>query len=115
MISMPCALKCAVVDPLERWAIAGGADGNVYIRVMREAADGEDGKSIAMGRHGAEVTALAINTSGLLLVSGAKDGSVKVWDVTARQVVKILKYEGTGGYSIYMYICIYVYIVERRS
>src|SRR5207237_5527352 len=54
----------------------GGTDGLVYLRSV------ETGTEVARWQaHDSAITALAFSPDGKLLVSGARDGSVRVWNL----------------------------------
>ncbi len=77
----------ALEGPKEEWAavalsagaetiFTGGEDG--LLRVL----DGKNGRELARWRaHGAAVTALTLSSDGKLLVSGARDGTLRVWNI----------------------------------
>jgi hypothetical protein len=83
---LPAPLRCLAVDPGEHALYAGGGDGCVYEVSLLQGGGGGAGVSgasggtsrhVALEGHAAAVTALALTTDGLQLVSGV----VAYWPV----------------------------------
>ena len=43
-----------------------------------------------------QVTGLSLSMDGLTLLSGSKDCTARVWDVSSRQCLKVLEHKGGG-------------------
>jgi len=105
----------------EGWSVVvGGADGSIHRRWLREAqaAGGEaagGAASVAAGfdeareeeqffpSHGGAVVGLAAAAAGLL-VSGARDGTLRVWDLRRGAEERCLY--GLGGYKVWLdWVC----------
>ena len=97
-VALPAAARSLALDPLERAAFVGGADGRIF--AVELAAGGGD--STARGAvtgafvgHTGPVTALSIAADGQRLVSASEeDGSVALWDVATRAALHTFSPKG---------------------
>lgn len=102
-VVFPFAVNAAALDPGEHALYAGGSDGRIYITALAAAAESrtllsaEDARPLrddALCGHRGPVTALAFSSDGVTLVSGSEDHTVRVWDVTAKQLLRTIAHEG---------------------
>ncbi|OIW05430.1 hypothetical protein TanjilG_23256 [Lupinus angustifolius] len=85
-----------VLDPAEHVFYAGGRNGKIYIAALNTESipTNNYGKHIlgSFSNQSKAVTCLAYGTTGDLLISGAEDGIVRVWDLRTRNIVRVFKH-----------------------
>ncbi|KAG9448589.1 hypothetical protein H6P81_008554 [Aristolochia fimbriata] len=91
-VQFPTVIWCVAVDVTESEFYAGGADGRVYMGIMkvgrRQVATDAMGVVAWSPEHGGAVLALSVANQGLNLVSASEDGSIRIWDVGTGSVVR---------------------------
>mmetsp|Transcript_15113 Transcript_15113/g.25872 ORF Transcript_15113/g.25872 Transcript_15113/m.25872 type:complete len:431 (+) Transcript_15113:128-1420(+) len=91
---MPCALHCALVDPLQTVLFAGAATGDIFVVDLTAApfprAPSPDAAPHCLAGHTGAVSCLAISADGCLLVSASADSTVRIWDVRSRQHLRTM-------------------------
>ncbi|XP_068639104.1 protein ROOT INITIATION DEFECTIVE 3-like [Aristolochia californica] len=96
-VRFPTVIWCVAVDITESEFYAGGADGRVYIGIMkvgkRQVASSDMGVVAWAPEHGGAVIAVAVANQGLNLVSASADGSIRIWDVETGTVVRVFGQE----------------------
>ncbi len=80
------SVYCCAVDPTGRWAVSGGADGELRVwdttsGALRRTLKGHQGR----------VRCCAMDSEGRTVVSGGTDGVVLVWDPGTGDVLRTLK------------------------
>ncbi|MCL7051739.1 hypothetical protein MKW94_020119 [Papaver nudicaule] len=71
-IDFPSVINAVALDPCEHIFYAGGNDGRIYV----------------------PVNCLAFSKSGVLLVSGWEDGTIRIWNTQSKQIVRTIKSKG---------------------
>jgi len=96
----PAAIHCVALHWTEGCVFAGAADGRIFQAAVsrQDAAAGSRSATppaatehATMSGHTQAITCLALATDGLLLVSGSRDGSVRVWDTATQQMLQMLQ------------------------
>ncbi|CAI2188389.1 2786_t:CDS:2, partial [Funneliformis geosporum] len=115
----PTAITCIIVDPAERMFFGGGKNNliyQVYLYRKRENSNyntfGEEMSSVGgagsiqdissmddekgnlfKGQNSA-ITALALSYDASLLLAGSQDGTLMIWDIASRQMIKKFSHKG---------------------
>ncbi|XP_057967177.1 protein ROOT INITIATION DEFECTIVE 3-like [Malania oleifera] len=93
-VTFPCTIYAVAVDPTESEFYAGGSDGLVYGGAMKAVRRGPANRSretVAWAqRHGGAVMSLVLINGGRNLVSASEEGSVWVWELERREVIRVL-------------------------
>ncbi|CAG8546894.1 4348_t:CDS:2 [Funneliformis mosseae] len=109
----PTAITCIIVDPAERMFFGGGSNNliyQVYLYRRRESSNynafGEEMSSVGgagsiedissiddekgnlFKGHNSAITALALSYDASLLLAGSKDGTLMIWDISSKQMIK---------------------------
>lgn len=100
----PAAITCMAVDPAERFVYAGTAEGVIHeIRLYKldnsvQAIGGmgaifsaDQSETTVYSGHESPISALSLSHDGALLISGAEDGNVFIWDVATKQMIRKAK------------------------
>ncbi len=108
-VTCPSPLSCVTVDNAESRLLMGGDDGNVYevllsvtattalpkwcsATIVRERSAPSDGSNLTLFQgDGAATTTIALFADGQCLVCGYDDGSLRIWDVQSRQVLRVVQ------------------------
>lgn len=89
--------------------VVGGSDGSLHMRYLLSESEEEDGDCFGASQpgqallppHGGQcVTLTPLETGDGLLVSGAHDGSLRVWDLASEKTPQCLY--GLGGYKVWL-------------
>ncbi|KAH3763577.1 protein ROOT INITIATION DEFECTIVE 3 [Pelomyxa schiedti] len=89
-VLFPSGLTCVALDPLDRYAVVGSRDSNLYrIDLIEDLATNQQqqqqqtslqNKNKLSGGHTLPVTCVCITNNGQTIVSGGLDGTVVCWD-----------------------------------
>ncbi|CAM8878311.1 unnamed protein product [Rhodiola kirilowii] len=95
-ILFPTIIKAIAVHPGHEMFYAGGRDGTIYSAAL--SAESSSGETHGMPINGSlpnyqkAIRCLAFDSKGVLLISGLEDGTIRVWDIKARNIVRDLKH-----------------------
>lgn len=95
-IVFPSIIDAVALDPGEDVFYAGGRDGKIYIAAVNAQvySSSDYGLHIigSFSEHSKAVTCLAMSVDGSLLVSGAEDGMVRIWNTKSRNIIRVLRH-----------------------
>ncbi|XP_059663970.1 protein ROOT INITIATION DEFECTIVE 3-like [Cornus florida] len=102
-VAFPSTIWSAVIDPTESEFYIGGSDGLVYSAALKVAGrnlvkQGREMVSWAQ-RHDRAIVGMAMMNRGRNLVTASEDGSVWIWEVERRQVIKVVLDQEKGSIS----------------
>jgi hypothetical protein len=90
-VVLPSAIHCIALSPSSSHLYAGLESGDVQVVAL----DSGDAPTAAFVGHEGAVTTLALSLDGTLLVSGARDAVVRVWDTVSGQTLRTHSAKGT--------------------
>jgi WD40 repeat protein len=98
-VVLPSAIHCLALSPSGSHLYAGLENGDVQVVALDAEAPAADGGGAAgvtaFSGHEGAVTTLALSVDGTLLVSGARDAVVRVWDTVSGQTLRTHSAKGT--------------------
>ncbi|KAL2938262.1 Protein ROOT INITIATION DEFECTIVE 3 [Bienertia sinuspersici] len=94
-IIFPSVIDAIAIDVGEFAFYAGGRDGKIYVAALNASStcSTDYGKHIigSLANSSRAVTSLAFCADGISLVSGSEDGSIRIWDTSTRNIVRMFK------------------------
>ncbi|GFZ05064.1 hypothetical protein Acr_17g0006360 [Actinidia rufa] len=87
-VTFPCTIWGVEMDPTESEYFVAGSDGSVYNGTLK----GQQGQKLVAWacKHGGPIIDLALINSGRNLITASEDGSVWIWEVSRKQVIRVL-------------------------
>jgi len=87
-INMPTSLTSVIMDITEKAIFIGGIDGNIYHIHLYSLLKSDTNTEDIFKGHSQSITSLSTSLDGSLLISGSLDGTVKIWDILSKQVLR---------------------------
>eukprot|EP00299_Pterocystis_sp_00344_P012647 c6100_g1_i1.p1 GENE.c6100_g1_i1~~c6100_g1_i1.p1 ORF type:complete len:409 (+),score=81.32 c6100_g1_i1:30-1229(+) len=90
-VTFPCAINCVTSDAVDSNLFAGAVDANIYQIELKSGSQhslAEAPKDKKYVGHKKQVNSVRTSASGVHLVSGSEDGTIRLWDVLSRQTLR---------------------------